>query len=267
MGSMIGKYVVAKYVFFPPTPPSYSESKPFNVTWIQTANDKRISAYYLKSDKRDEKLHVLYSHGNAADIGLMFDFLALLRDELHVNVLAYDYLGYGLSSETATPNETNCYLSIDAAYHYLVDKEGVSPHDIIIFGTSLGTGVSSYLATKYKNQFRGLILESPFMSVVRVVSENSLGRLVDLFDSYKRISDVTCPVFIIHGGQDRVVPFEHGRRLYEKIPKQYQYPPCWVESAGHDDIIPQLNVRNYLRKLNEFLRKTSEIQQQQNLSS
>lgn len=255
--------VVGKYVFYPPTPSSYSDKKPHDVTWIETNNNKLISAYYLKSDRRDEKIHILYSHGNAADIGLMYDFLALLRDELHVNVLAYDYLGYGLSCETATPSEANCYLSIDAAYHYLVDSVGVAPNDIIVFGTSLGTGVSSYLATKYRNKFRGLILESPFMSIVRIVSNSSLGRLIDIFDSYKRISDVTCPVFIIHGGQDRVVPFEHGRRLYEKIPSQYQYPPCWVDSAGHDDIIQQLNVRNYLRKLQEFIKKASEAQQQQ----
>ena len=53
----------------------------------------------LVANRPGVKTHLLYSHGNAADIGAMHDFLVLLRDYLNVNVLHYEYIGYGLAKD------------------------------------------------------------------------------------------------------------------------------------------------------------------------
>lgn len=77
------------------------------------------------------------------------------------------------------------------------------------FGTSLGTGPSIYLTSNGKYNFRGLILQSPFTSVIRIKVKISNKIFFDMFPNIDRIHKVNCPVFIIHGKVDEVVPFEH----------------------------------------------------------
>jgi abhydrolase domain-containing protein 17 len=76
MGNTIGKFV-----FMPPET-SYNEEKPFKVTWLTTKNNKKIPAYHLKN--KYNKTTILYSHGNAADIGGMYPFLEFLHKNLDV---------------------------------------------------------------------------------------------------------------------------------------------------------------------------------------
>ena len=81
--------------------------------------------------------------------------------------IAYDYPGYGLS--TGTPSEESCYESIDTVYQYLLNELGRSPERILIWGRSLGTGPSCYLASQQK--VGGIILETPFTSALRTDTE------------------------------------------------------------------------------------------------
>lgn len=198
------------------------------------------------------KTHILYSHGNAADIGQMFEFLVLLRDYLNVNVLHYEYVGYGLAKDQGSPSEKDTYESVEAAFNFLVNQQGVSPSDIIIFGTSVGSGPSCHIASKHPN-LRGLILECPFASIMRVVSNSVLARPLDMFQNISKIDQVKFPVLIIHGTLDDVVPFEHGKALWEKVPDQYKYEPQWVQNGNHHNLIELLTVRGYITVLNTFL--------------
>lgn len=97
---------------------------------------------------------------------------------------------------------------------FIVDQDydfNVFRHDtnIFSFGTSLGTGPSVYLTANEKYNFRGLILQSPFTSVVRIKVKVSNKMFFDMFPNIDRIQRVRCPTFIIHGKVDEVVPFEH----------------------------------------------------------
>ena len=84
---------------------------------------------------------VLISHGNFGNIGYggRPQFYAWFRD-LGVNLLAYDYRGFGASD--GIPSESGVYADADAAYRYLTDSLHVPPSRIILFGHSLGTGVT-----------------------------------------------------------------------------------------------------------------------------
>lgn len=104
------------------------------------------------------------------------------------------------------PSETKCYESIEAAVEYLTSQKNFPTSKIIVFGTSLGTGPTLHIAQK--QCFRGIVLQSPFTSVLRIKLDVA-SIPFDMFPNVDRIGDVTCPVFIIHGKIDEVVPFSH----------------------------------------------------------
>lgn len=87
---------------------------------------------------RPTKTTILYSHGNAADIGAMYDFLMLLREYLQVNVFHYEYIGYGLAKMDGDtpliPNETTTYESAEAAFEYLTVNKDIPKEEIIMYG-------------------------------------------------------------------------------------------------------------------------------------
>ena len=41
---------------------------------------------------------LLYSHGNAEDLNISYGWMRRLSRALNVNVLGYDYTGYGIST-------------------------------------------------------------------------------------------------------------------------------------------------------------------------
>jgi pimeloyl-ACP methyl ester carboxylesterase len=106
-----------------------------------------------------------------------------LAKSLHVSILAYDYTGYGLS-QPSIPSEENCYADIDAAYDYLVNERQILPENIVLYGRSLGSGPSCYLAARTAeagSPVAGLILHAPFLSVFRVVFESGCTLIGDKF--------------------------------------------------------------------------------------
>ncbi|KAL0488689.1 alpha/beta hydrolase domain-containing protein [Acrasis kona] len=260
--------IVSSYVFMPPMT-SYDENKPMAITWLETKTKKSIPSYFLPSKKQGVKTTVLYSHGNAADIGLMYDFLVLLRDYLGVNIFHYEYIGYGLAREDGrgplTPNESTTYESAEAAMNYLLESKSIPRSEIIIhsqnrFGTSVGSGPSCHLASKYTG-LKGLILECPFTSIIRVVSPTIFARPIDIFCNINKIDKVTFPVLVIHGRDDDVVPFDHGVALHAKIPEQHRYPPTWIDNGTHHNIIERLSHKGYILLLRNFIKHCTQQQQ------
>jgi pimeloyl-ACP methyl ester carboxylesterase len=225
---------VLHFVFAPPQC-SYSTKKPTELTYIQTKHTGKYTCAYYLPCSQETTTTILYSHGNASDIGQSYDFLSDLKEELKVNVLHYEYYGYGKLSHFRS-SEEGCYSCGDAAYRWL--KKNTNTENIILMGTSLGCAPTVHLATKYRgdSKLKGVFLESPFTSVVRVVTSFFLGKLLDCFDNRLKIAAVQAPVFIIHGMQDRVVPFEHGKELHNCVNPNYRYEPLWVETADHNDL-------------------------------
>lgn len=79
---------------------------------------------------------MLFSHGNAVDLGQMTSFFVGLGQRINCNIFSYDYSGYGMS--TGKPTEKNLYADIDAAWHALRTRYGISPENIILYGQSIG---------------------------------------------------------------------------------------------------------------------------------
>jgi len=154
--------------------------------------------------------------------------------EAGFSVLALCYRGYGGSG--GRPSEKGLYQDADAALAFLADQ-GISQELIVLIGESLGTGVAVDLAAR--NTVGAVILESPFTSIPDIAASaypalpfNHLVR--DKFDSISKIGDVQSPLLIAHGTDDRVIPYDMGRRLYEAAnqPKEF----VGVKRATHSDL-------------------------------
>lgn len=125
--------------------------------------------YRVPAQRRNDKTKtIVYSHGNATDIGAMFPIQVVLAHSLNSNVVVYDYSGYGESG--GVPQETSTYRDIDAVYDYVLDEVADGkPENIVLYGQSVGSGPCCFLAAKNPD-IGGMILHSPFTSGMRVLT-------------------------------------------------------------------------------------------------
>lgn len=143
---------------------------------------------------------LIFSHGNATDCGAMCVIYSMLSEYLKINVVGYDYTGYGASTPTTVrPTEKQTYKDIEAVYDWCIETKLVTDPgaEIILYGQSVGSGPSTYLASK--KPVAGLVLHSPIMSGLRVVTQSRLLGCCDIFPNIQRITNVKAPVFVIHG--------------------------------------------------------------------
>jgi fermentation-respiration switch protein FrsA (DUF1100 family) len=217
-----------RLVFFPdpyvPDPPPGVVER-----WITTADGVRIHAWFAGVPGAPATL--VWAHGNGGNIGDRGDVLLALAAH-GVSVLAFDYRGYGKSE--GEPSEEGVYLDAEAAY----DSErarGVPPEQIVLFGESLGGAVMTYLATT--RPCAGLAMVSTFTSL-GAVARRHYGPIAALagnrFDSLSRIRGIHVPLFMAHGDQDEIVPFDLGEALFRAAnePKHFLRAPGF----RHNDV-------------------------------
>ena len=174
---------------------------------------------------------ILYSHGNAEDLGLIRPILHIVQNA-GLSVFAYDYPGYGTSS--GKPTEQSVYEAIDAAYTYLTDTLHVPTNRIIVYGRSVGGGPATYLASQDTKAIAGLILESTFTSAFRTVVPFPILPF-DKFPNAHHLQQFQGPILIIHGTDDQTIAFHHGETLFEQATGEKQF--VIIEQAGHDDLV------------------------------
>jgi abhydrolase domain-containing protein 17 len=239
IGFGIYAYFFSDSVIFQPQPSSFRDDD--SIIKIATPNGEKISAKFFKNVNAE--FTILYSHGNAENISELSPFFEDLSNA-GFNVMAYAYRGYGTSD--GKPSEQNAYEDAETAYNYLVNEQKVSPEKIIIFGHSLGGAVAIDLASK--KICGGLIAESTFVTAFRVLTQISIYPF-DKFQSISKIKNVNCPVLIIHGKRDRVIPFWHGEKLFEAAnePKSN----LWIDEANHNDI-SSVGGKNYFTTIKNF---------------
>lgn len=223
-------------------PPQASYTAQDGIIKIPVTSDESIAAIWRPAGP--DSFILLFSHGNAEDIGQNDEFIE--RANAHgFGVLAYDYRGYGLSD--GKPGQKNTYRDIEAAYRYLTDTLHVPPQRILIHGRSVGSGPSVWLAAQ--KPAGGLILESAFVSAFRVVTKYPILPFSP-YPNLSRMKDIDCPVLVIHGRQDEVVAFWHGEKLFAAAhePKMNY----WVDDAGHNDLL-WVAGSDYWKTLEEYV--------------
>lgn len=237
-------YFFSDELMFPAPYAHYQDTS--QIIKLKTRDNTVISAIYLP--QKSAKYTILFSHGNAEDLGTKMHFLKDLQEHGFA-VFAYDYHGYGTSK--GKPNEQNTYNDIDAAYDYLITTLKLSPQKIIAYGYSIGSGPTVDLASR--EPVAGVILEAPFVSAFRVLTHYKL-LFFDKFDNLKKIVKLKVPVLIMHGTKDRTIPFWHGVTLYNAAPFPKQH--LWITNAGHMNIM-DLAGNVYWQTINDFVIRIS----------
>ncbi|KAM4040802.1 alpha/beta hydrolase domain-containing protein 17B-like isoform 1-T2 [Anomaloglossus baeobatrachus] len=223
---------------------SAREMRDIECFMTKTSRGNRIACMFVRCSP-NAKYTQLFSHGNGCDLGQMSSIYIALASLLNCNIFSYDYSGYGASS--GKPTETNMYADIDAAWTALRTRYGIPPEDIIIYGQSIGTVASVDLAARYKSA--AVILHSPFTSGIRIAFPNKKKTCcLDAFPSIDKISQITSPVLIIHGMEDKIAPFSHGLTLFERCQRPVE--PLWLEGAGHNDVYVY---EEYYERLEQFI--------------
>eukprot|EP00804_Cyclotella_cryptica_P028885 CCRYP_008456-RD/>CCRYP_008456-RD protein AED:0.27 eAED:0.27 QI:381/1/1/1/0.5/0.4/5/1028/671 len=184
------------------------------------------------------------------------------------------------------PSEQQCYNDIQSAFEYLTRVKKVPPKNILMYGKSVGSGPTCWLAQKLCTESHptddsivpegreecndvgnpgivsqapgGVILHSPFLSVIRVVLDVGFTAIGDLFPNVDRVNDFTCPVYVIHGTQDEIVPFYHGEALFNLIPDSSKTVPFWARGAGHNNIEMEMPTA-YIKRLQQFIRQCDRL--------
>jgi len=117
----------------------------------------------------------------------------------------------------------------------------------------LGTGIALELAKK--NTYAGVILESPYTSMVDMarifypyLPVDFLLR--DRFESLKKIKMNKSPILIMHGQMDTLVPFYMGEKLYAEAnnPKHYYFPKYDNHMMKYTDEL-LFSVKNFIISL------------------
>jgi fermentation-respiration switch protein FrsA (DUF1100 family) len=212
---------------------------PYEAVTLDTADGESISAWFVPANEDGGPARgvVLYSHGNAGNLGNRVSTIERLHG-LGLDVLAYDYHGFGES--TGSPGEAQTYLDARAAWDWLAKTRGVSPERIVIWGRSLGGAIAVWLAAELANeevQPAGLVIESSFTSIPDVASSYYPYLPVRLlvrheYPSRTRLNDVRVPLLVAHGSEDGVVPYDHGRALFDSA----REPKRFVRlEGGHND--------------------------------
>jgi fermentation-respiration switch protein FrsA (DUF1100 family) len=159
---------------------------------------------------------LLYSHGNAGNIGDRVALARLLAGQLGVGLFLYDYRGFGRSE--GAPSEAGLVQDAIGARAALL-REGVGAGHVVYYGRSLGAAVTVDLALAHPP--RAVVLESPFASV-RAMADSVLPGAGVLFrtrwDSLSKMPRLRAPLLVLHGDADEVVPHAQGRAVFDAAP-------------------------------------------------
>ena len=288
-------YAIQRMVFEPPRTPGYLENE---AVYVKTQDGLRIATMLIcpvasvagphaDSDVVDDLIDLgivpappqqtimpmpqlrpllLYSHGNAEDIGTSREHSQWLATNLDCDVLVYDYVGYGHSS-VALMSEANMYTAIEAVYEH-ASRHYTHHSGLFLMGRSLGSTASTHLARKLSQRqreegcrlYKGLVLLSPLASGFRVLFDvgESSWVIVKLLDR------LFCPVLhdieqagegvlIIHGLQDEVIDIRNAYEIQAHVPARCSSLPLFVD-AGHNDV-DVLHVARMLSQLRQFMRQ------------
>ncbi len=185
---------------------------------------------------------ILFCHGNGEDLGSVSTYLEDYQKQGYA-VLSWEYRGYGYSG--GTPDESTTYADAEMVLDWLKQR-GVPPRRVLLYGYSLGGGPAIELARRH--EVGGLVVEGSFVSAYRVMTRWPLlpG---DKFRNLAKIAEAKCPVLVLHGTEDEVVPFWHGEALFAaaREPKR----KFFVAGASHGGVVDTAKA-DYWSTLRQF---------------
>ena len=253
--ALLDRPEVLRFVFYP-RKDMFARPMVDNATahMIPVDDGVSISCRFYLADRKAP--NILYFHGNG-EVASDYDHIAPVFTQIGVNLFVADYRGYGSSGGTPT------FSSMMKDPHPLFDgfksmlRQNRCSGGLFVMGRSLGSAPAVELACNYQDEIRGLIIESGFASVGRLIDllsvpSERLGSLrAKLAFNVDRVPGITIPTLIIHGEYDSLVPLQNGIDLYENSGAQHKRMLV-IPGATHNDIF-LVGMEAYLSTLKEFV--------------
>ncbi len=202
------------------------------------ADGQRLFAYVAGDPVASGKALIAF-HGNADLAVWQIDWANEVVRRTGVPVVLAEYRGYmGLEGR---PTYAGSKLDASAAYLFIRDSLGIPPNRIAVYGHSLGSAIATDLALSYRPG--ALLLQSPFTSARDMAGRmtgyrpsGALWRLVSRlhFDTGAGVSRIETPVFVSHGGRDRLIPSWMGERVFASAKQKGAM--LIVPEAAHNDV-------------------------------
>jgi uncharacterized protein len=222
---------------------------------MRTADGETIAAWWMPHEAA--RADIVYFHGNGGNLSIWLPILAGVQAS-GLNVLAFDYRGYGRS--TGSPTEKGLYRDADAVLAELArlrQRESAAGstvrRPIIYWGRSLGGPVAAYATTVTRPD--GLILESTFPDKRAVLGRQFVLRTLNLLASFRfetadMLRGFDRPTLVMHGDADSVVPYAAGRALFERLSEPKRF--VTLRGADHNDFHPA-TAREYWAAVNDLV--------------
>mmetsp|Transcript_12822 Transcript_12822/g.27721 ORF Transcript_12822/g.27721 Transcript_12822/m.27721 type:complete len:329 (-) Transcript_12822:518-1504(-) len=270
--------ISSKLAFFPPNPPTYEvrehqdgsgelyvQPTTLDVPKVLQCTVKKLTTKPTKKGEgggseiitafvphRSATITILYSHGNAVDLGQMLPVYRELSKLLKANVMGYDYTGYGASTGLQ-PTVGHTLADIMTVYEHLVNVMKLNPRSIIAYGQSVGSGPTSYLGAHVPD-LGGVVLHSPLLSGIRVLSPGLKWwpAFADVYPNHLLAPKINAPVLVMHGTEDEVIHISCGERLHQLCKNKVQ--PLWAQGFNHQDLEM---CEEYLPTLDKFIAKVA----------
>jgi len=199
---------------------------------VTAADGVRIHGWYVHTREPEPKAVILLCHGNGGNVSGWMS-LGEVFTVMGFDVLLFDYRGYGKSE--GRPDEDGTYLDAEAAWNHLVSERRIPAERIVVYGRSLGGAVASHLAAAHTPG--ALIVDSSFTTIRDFAMEKYPRLLVRLgltyeYDNVANVGKIRCPVLVIHGRDDDLVPLRHGEAIFAAAhePKRFL-----ALDGGHND--------------------------------
>ena len=203
--------------------------------WIETTDGEILQSFYFKHSDAKQHSLIIYFHGNTGNLFSHHRFEH--AEKLHkmgCNVLLISYRGY--SKSTGKPSEKGIYIDGESTLSYAHKTLGYSNENIFVIGRSLGTTVAVEISQN--RNFKGVVLLTPLTSAKDMGKEMDFSYFSFLakstFNSIKKIKYLRSPLLIIHGTEDKQIPFAMGKKLFEKYKGKKDF--IRIKDAGHNNI-------------------------------
>jgi alpha-beta hydrolase superfamily lysophospholipase len=253
--SLIDQPFLLQFIFYPRKDFTPCPANAFDLSVLVGEGASIYCRFYVGHHKWP---WILFFHGNG-EVVSDYDEISLFYHQKEINLVVADYRGYGASTGVPTLSD----LVQDAHLIFKGVREELTRRnlrkDLWVMGRSLGSISALELAFHYQEEMKGLIIESGFPSVVRIMTHLGMraqGMGLEKIDQIclERIKKISLPTLIIHGEQDSLVPLENAKDIYQHLGTQ-EKELLVIPSATHNDIM-LVGFNGYFKALQEFIERT-----------
>jgi len=210
-------YLFQRNLLYHPSDNSYQRDEinfDYKEIFIQNKKGIKLKAWLHEKDLVNKKT-IIFFHGNAGNLrNRNYKLNELSKFDVNFLIVAYR----GFSGNQGKPSELGLYEDARSTLDWLKIK-GVKEKNLILYGESLGTAVA--IETAQNKDLAGIILESPFTSMVELAQKYYpvlpvKFLLKDKYETIKKLPNINSPLLVLHGKLDDIVPFSMGKKLFEK---------------------------------------------------